>query len=70
MPLPSQSFRRTPLAREIAVILLVKLALLLAIKAIWFSTPSLPENESEQVSAHLLGDPQRQPQPLREEKPR
>ena len=34
---PSASVWRIPLVREIAVILLIKLTLLLSIKAIWFN---------------------------------
>ncbi|MDF3935891.1 cytochrome oxidase putative small subunit CydP [Pseudomonas citronellolis] len=51
------SFWTTPLAREIAVILVIKLALLMAIKAIWFDHPTIPVDAERQVSAHLLGTP-------------
>ena len=53
---PSSSPWRIPLVREIAVIALIKLAVLLAIKALWFPSPTLPVDGSERVSQHLLTD--------------
>ena len=50
---PRSSPWRIPLVRELAVVLLLKLALLMAIKVIWFSAPSEPADA--QVGAHLLG---------------
>ncbi|MOA11697.1 hypothetical protein D3C78_1316520 [compost metagenome] len=61
---------RIPLVREIGIILLIKLAILMTIKVIWFSEPTVPENGSERVGAHLLGTPPQQPLSLNEEKPR
>ncbi|WP_455231368.1 cytochrome oxidase putative small subunit CydP [Geopseudomonas aromaticivorans] len=61
---------RIPLVREIAVILLIKLAILLTIKAVWFTEPTVPENGSQRVSERLLGPAQPQPLPLNEEEPR
>ena len=61
---------RIPLVREIAVILLIKLAILLTIKAVWFTEPTVPENGSERVSERLLGTPKPSPAALNEEKPR
>lgn len=71
-PDPSSPWR-LPLVREIAVILVIKLAVLLAIRAIWFDQPTLPENGSERVGARLLGTPGTPSPPLRapaEEAPR
>ena len=56
---------RLPLVREITAILLLKLALLLGIRAIWFDAPTIPENGSERVGAHLLNE-----SPRNEESPR
>jgi len=70
---PPQSPWRIPLVREIGIILLVKLAILLTIKAVWFSEPTVPVNGSELVSERLLGTPQTSPAlPVsrNEEKPR
>ena len=67
---PPQSPWRIPLVREIAVILLVKLAILLTIKAVWFTEPTVPVNGSERVSERLLGPAQPQSLSLNEEKPR
>ncbi|WP_275626871.1 cytochrome oxidase putative small subunit CydP [Pseudomonas sp. 273] len=53
----SASIRSPKLVRELAAIVLIKLALLLAIKAIWFDHPTLPVEGQRQVSAHLLGTP-------------
>lgn len=61
---------RIPLVRELAVILLLKLAILLAIKAVWFSEPAVPAHDSAQVGNHLLGSTGQPPLSLNEEKPR
>lgn len=64
---------RIPLVREIGIILLVKLAILLSIKAVWFTEPIVPVNGSERVSERLLGTPQTSPASpasLNEEEPR
>ena len=61
---------RIPLVREIVVILLIKLAILLTIKAVWFTEPTVPENGSQRVSERLLGPAQPQPLPHNEEEPR
>ena len=66
----SQSPWRIPVVREITGILLIKLAVLLSIKAIWFTEPTLPENGTERLDNHLFGQPAIQPSPLAEEKPR
>ena len=61
---------RLPLVREITAILLIKLALLLGIKAIWFDQPTLPENGTERLDSHLFTRPATPSSPLAEEKPR
>ena len=48
---------RIPLVRELAVILLIKLVLLLAIKTIWFNAPTISLAGSEQVATHLFAVP-------------
>lgn len=67
---PPQSPWRIPLVREVGIILVVKLAILLTIKAVWFSEPTVPVNGSERVSERLLGPAQPQSLSLSEEKPR
>lgn len=56
MPAQAPSPWKTPLVRELAVILLIKLALLLVIKAVWFDQPTVPDDGSRVTSQHLLGD--------------
>jgi hypothetical protein len=51
------AFLKTPLAREIAVILLIKLALLMGIHALWFTAPAVLMDERATVAQHLLGAP-------------
>lgn len=61
---------RIPLVREIGVILLIKLVLLMGIKAIWFDQPTLPENGTERLDSHLFTRPAPPSSPLAEETPR
>lgn len=61
-----KSVWKIPLVREITVILVIKLALLLAIKAIWFDHSTVPVDGDRQVSAHLLGNPASLPTPSKE----
>ena len=49
------SLWRVALVREITVILLIKLTLLLAIKAIWFNEPTVPRDGQQRVEQHLFG---------------
>ncbi|WP_187979600.1 cytochrome oxidase putative small subunit CydP [Pseudomonas oryzihabitans] len=42
------------LVKELLVILLIKLALLMAIRSLWFSAPTVPPDATQAVSAHLL----------------
>jgi len=71
--IPPQSPWRVPLVRDLGIVLLLKLVLLLAIKAVWFSEPTLPENGGARVGEHLLGAPRaslQSPAALNEEEPR
>ena len=43
------------LVKEIAVILVIKLAVLLVIKVVWFDKPTIPKNYTPEVQQHLLG---------------
>ena len=45
------------LVREIAIILIIKVALLLTIKHIWFDAPTIPQNFDNQVAEHIAGNP-------------
>ncbi len=71
MPQPPKSSPwRIPLVRELAVILAIKLSLIIGIKALWFTEPTVPENGSEIVSERLFGSVAEQDQPPTEERPR
>lgn len=60
MPVTSKlSLRRPGLARDITIILAVKVLALLAIKLIWFSDP--PKPPTEQVQRTVLGTAALQP---------
>lgn len=45
---------RSSLRRDIALVLLVKLAILITIKMIWFDAPSTPEKGSARIAEYLL----------------
>lgn len=51
------AFLKSPLAKEIALILLLKLVLIMGIKSLWFSTPAPAVNDSAAVGQHLLATP-------------
>ncbi|WP_173910478.1 cytochrome oxidase putative small subunit CydP [Acinetobacter sp. Marseille-Q1618] len=55
------SFKRTDinrrLVREITIILIIKIALLLVIKHIWFDAPTIPKNFDNQVAERIAGNP-------------
>jgi hypothetical protein len=51
----SSSVWRIPLAREIAAVVVLKLAVLLVIKSIWFSAPVIPADAAQRIDGHLLG---------------
>lgn len=63
------SIWRIALVREISAILLIKLVLLLSIKAIWFDAPTVPEDGLNRVAHHLLSNAGSQ-SPSTEETPR
>jgi len=42
------------LRRDVVLVLVVKVALLMVIKNLWFDAPSIPENGSARVAEHLL----------------
>lgn len=43
------------LVKELAVILAIKIAVLMTIKAIWFDAPTVPLDGTERVEQQLLG---------------
>ena len=45
------------LVREITIILIIKIALLLTIKHIWFDAPTIPKNFDSQVAERIAGSP-------------
>ena len=42
--------------KEIAIILIIKIAILLTIKSIWFDAPTIPKNFDNQVAEHIAGN--------------
>jgi len=45
------------LIREITIILIIKVALLLVIKHIWFDAPTIPKDFDNQVAERIAGSP-------------
>ncbi|KAF1018130.1 MAG: hypothetical protein GAK29_04352 [Acinetobacter bereziniae] len=45
------------LVREIAIILIIKIALLMMIKHIWFDAPTIPKDFDNQVAERIAGSP-------------
>lgn len=45
---------RSSLRRDIVLVLLVKLAILITIKSVWFDAPSISENGSARVADYLF----------------
>ncbi|MGE8540820.1 cytochrome oxidase putative small subunit CydP [Acinetobacter sp. ANC 3813] len=43
--------------RDITIILIIKVALLLTIKHIWFDAPTIPKNFDNQVAERIAGSP-------------
>ena len=62
MPWPFQRLHRLPLAKEITTILIVKVALILTIRWLWFS--SAPPCGPAEVSTILLSGSVPSPSPL------
>jgi hypothetical protein len=48
-------FLKKTLAREIGLILLIKLVLLMGIRSVWFDAPVAVKDDGAQVGQHLLG---------------
>ncbi|MFB8829259.1 cytochrome oxidase putative small subunit CydP [Azotobacter sp. CWF10] len=70
MSQPSKSSPwRIPLVRELVVILAIKLSVILGIKALWFTEPTVPANGTEKVSERLFGSVAAQDQSPTEESP-
>ncbi|WP_109440728.1 cytochrome oxidase putative small subunit CydP [Acinetobacter haemolyticus] len=44
------------LIREITIILIIKVALLLVIKHIWFDAPTIPKDFNNQVAERIAGN--------------
>lgn len=44
------------LIREITIILIIKVALLLVIKHIWFDAPTIPKDFNNEVAERIAGD--------------
>lgn len=45
------------LVKEIAIILIIKIALLMTIKHIWFDAPTIPKDFDNQVAERIAGSP-------------
>lgn len=43
--------------REITAILIIKVAILMLIKNIWFDAPTIPQNFDHQVAERIAGNP-------------
>lgn len=44
------------LIREITIILIIKVALLMVIKHIWFDAPTIPKDFNNEVAERIAGD--------------
>ena len=44
------------LIQEIAIILIIKVAILMLIKNIWFDAPTIPKDFNNQVAERIAGD--------------
>jgi len=56
MSLKSNDLNRR-LVREIAIILIIKIALLMTIKHLWFDAPTIPKDFNNQVAERIAGSP-------------
>ncbi|MEG0651718.1 MAG: hypothetical protein RR479_05790 [Acinetobacter sp.] len=56
MSLKSNDLNRR-LVKEITIILIIKIALLMTIKHIWFDAPTIPKNFDNQVAERIAGSP-------------
>jgi hypothetical protein len=50
-------FLKHPLAKDISLILLIKLVLLMGIRSVWFDAPVEVKDDGVQAGLHLLGNP-------------
>jgi hypothetical protein len=50
-------FLKHPLAKDIGLILVVKLVLLMGIRSVWFDAPVEVKDDGVQVGLHVLGAP-------------
>ena len=55
MNISSQDQNRR-LIREITIILIIKVALLMVIKHIWFDAPTIPKDFNNEVAERIAGD--------------
>lgn len=55
MNMSSQDQNRR-LIREITIILIIKVALLMVIKHIWFDAPTIPKDFNNEVAERIAGD--------------
>ncbi|GAB03009.1 MULTISPECIES: cytochrome oxidase putative small subunit CydP [Acinetobacter] len=44
------------LIREIAIILIIKVAILMMIKNVWFDAPTIPKDFNNEVAERIAGD--------------
>ena len=56
MSLTSRTFNQR-IAREIMIILIIKVIVLMLIKYIWFNAPTIPKEFDSQVAEHIAGAP-------------
>lgn len=50
-------FLKHPLAKDISLILLIKLVLLMGIRSVWFDAPVEIKDDGVQTGLHVLGTP-------------
>ena len=63
---PARPWWRIPLVLELAVVVLIKLAVLLVIRAYWFAVPTVPVDGTARVAERLLGSATPNPVSLEE----
>lgn len=44
------------LVREIFIIVSIKIIILMVIKSIWFSAPTIPVDQDKDVATHIVGN--------------
>lgn len=55
-------FLKHPLAKDIGLILLIKLVLLMGIRSVWFDAPVEVRDDGVQAGLHVLGAPPEPPE--------